>query len=783
MPFRQCLPCYIKIMRLLRHILTLCIAISYISTTFAIGEVEIKGIVKNSETGQPIPGASVYISDLKLKTVSDADGVFQFKNTPSKGSFLVEVKYIGYKTLSKMVDFSINQTIEFVLYPTIIESEEVVITGTPFSSSNKTNSLAVVSVNREKLTEQGGTNLVDAMSRIPGVSQISTGGGISKPTIRGLGYNRVLTIAEGAREEGQQWGDEHGIQFDQFAAARVEVLKGPASLLYGSDALGGVINIIDDLVPEEGVTKAGFTTSIQSNNGLSASSLMLQGNNKGFVYRGRASYKNAHSFGYKGAHVPNSGFNELNGSAMLGFNKSWGYTHLNISSFNSDLGLVEEGPDALGDYYSHDGDLVSRSEARKRKIETPFQRINHLRTTLNSNIILGGGQLKSVFGYQNNIRKEFEEDVNEVGLQLNLESFTYDVKYSLPSKNGWESTFGLQGMYQQNVNRGHEFLIPDYNSNNVGVFGYLKKNFTGGAVNLGLRYDYKNMDGKEMLEDHGNHSHVIFDSFSNNFSNLSGSIGLAYELAPNLIFKANAGSGFRAPNIAELGSNGKHHGTFRYEIGNANLKQETSLQFDAGLAYSGDKISVGLNAFSNTIYNYIFPAQLNGETITYADHHGHLETLPVFRYIQDDALLIGGEANVDFHFIESLHFENSLSYVKGKNKITGNALPFIPAANILNEIRYEPNIKGLSSAYVKVGVNNVFSQSRIDVFEEKTDSYSLLDAGLGFGVKSKAGKINFWVTGQNLTNKKYFNHLSKYKIEGIYNQGRSVTVGVNLPIL
>lgn len=769
-------------MKLLRQLLTICMVLFCAISAFA-KTPELKGIVKDATNGSPIAGASVYISDLKSTIMTGSDGSFTFRNIPNKGNMLVEVRFIGYKTISKMVDLGTVQSLTFELSPSIIESEEVVITGTPYSSNSKTNSLAVESISREKLAESGGTNLIDAMSKIPGVSQIATGGGISKPSIRGLGYNRVLTIAEGAREEGQQCGDEHGIQFDQFAAARVEVLKGPASLLYGSDALGGVINIIDDLVPAPGVTKAGFTTSIQSNTGLSASSLMLQGNADGFVYRGRVSYKNAHSFGYKGAHVPNSGFNELNGSAMLGFNKAWGYTHLNLSSFSSNVGLVEEGPDANGDFFDHDGNFVSREEAKKREIHVPFQKINHYRATLNSNILVGGGQLKTVFGFQRNLRNEYEEDEDEVALGLALNSFTYDLKYSLPSKNGWEPTFGVQGMYQENKNGGHEFLIPDYSGNNIGAFVYLKKNFTGGAVNAGIRYDYRKVKGFEMHEDHGNHSHHIFEDFENDFSNISGSLGLAYELSNNLVFKGNLGSGFRAPNIAELGSNGVHHGTFRYERGNANLKQETSFQIDAGLEYSGENITLGLNAYNNKIYNYIFASNINGETITVRDHHGHLETMPLFSYTQTDATLVGAEAHVDFHFIEALHFENSFSVVRGKNDKTGASLPFIPAATINNEVRFEPNIKGLASSFIKVGLNNVFAQNKVDQYELATDSYTLLEAGLGLGVNTKAGKINFWVTGQNLTNKKYFNHLSRYKPVGIFNPGRTVTAGVSIPLL
>ncbi|RYZ51116.1 MAG: TonB-dependent receptor, partial [Sphingobacteriales bacterium] len=738
-------------MKNLRHFMALLICVCSVFTALASDKADIKGSVKDALTGEPIAGATIYISDLKLASNTGADGTFLLRNVPAKGKFLVEARFLGYKTASQLVDLATSTEISFSLSPSVIESQEVVITGTPFSSNNKTNSLAVVTVNREQLTEAGGTNLVDAIARIPGVSQIATGGAISKPVIRGLGYNRVLTIAEGAREEGQQWGDEHGMQFDQFSAARVEILKGPASLLYGSDALGGVINIIDDLVPAPGEVRGGFTTAYNTNNGLTASSLMLQGNNDGFVYRGRASYKNAFGFGYKGMNVPNSGFNEMNGSAMLGLNKSWGYTHLNISSFNTQIGLVEEGPDASGTYFDEDDNVIDRASARSRDIGLPFQRINHFRTTLSSNILLGGGQLKSVFGFQNNIRREFEESADAAGLNLSLNSYTYDVKYSLPGANGWEPTFGLQGMYQNNANRGDEFLIPDYNSHNIGVFGYLKKNFEGGAVNAGLRYDYKTINGDELVDGGA----TVFNGFKNSFSNVSGSIGLAYELAPEFIFKANAGSGFRAPNIAELGSNGKHEGTFRYEIGNSNLKQETSLQFDAGLEYDGKAISLGLNVYSNRINNYIYPGNFNNETIPYTDEDGNVDILPVFRYAQTDAILVGGEASVDFHFIKDVHFENSFSYVKGTNKANNGPLPFIPAATIINELRFEPEIKGLASSYIKVGLTNVLDQNRADIFETATAGYTLLDAGVGAGIKTKRGKINVWVTGQNLTNKLY----------------------------
>lgn len=765
-------------MRRLHLLWLMLLIISSISPAAAVTLAEIKGKIIDAKTNEPLSGATIYISDLKATTISDAKGEFLIKNIPSKGKFLVEVRYVGYKTTSQLVDLNVTQNLNFALESSVIESAEVVITGTPFSSNNKTNSLAVVSVNREKLAQAAGTNLIDAISKVPGISQVTTGGAISKPSIRGLGYNRVLTIVDGAREEAQQWGDEHGVEVDQFSAARVEILKGPASLLYGSDALGGVINIIDDFVPAEGNFNGNFTTNYSTNNGLSASSLMLQGNKNGFVYRGRASYKNAYGFGYDGKTVPNAGFNETSTSAMLGLNKAWGYTHLNLSRFNTNVGLVEEGPDANGNFVDEDGNIMQNSEARTRKLNLPYQNINHYRAALNSNILLGGGQLKTTFAFQKNIRKEFEESKAEPGLHLDLNSFTYDAKYSFANKGAWQPTLGIQGMYQKNANLGDEYLIPDYSSNNIGVFAYLKHTFNKGAVNFGARYDYKNVNGRELIDN----GEQVFSAFENSFSNVSGSVGLAYEVDKNLMFRTNVGSGFRAPNIAELGANGRHEGTFRYEIGNSNLKQETSLQVDLGLEYTAEKITLGLNAYNNRIYNYIYPGHFNNETTPFTDEGGLTTILPVYRFVQTNANLVGGEASIDFHLVKSIHFENTFSYVRGTNITNDSALPFIPAASLNNEIRFEPAFKGLYDSFFKIGLANVFKQNRFDEFETQTNGYTLIDAGVGTAFKVKNGKINVWITGQNLGDKLYYNHLSRYKPVGIYNQGRNVSFGISVPL-
>lgn len=767
-------------MKTIRLLLIALCTLSSISI-YANSLAKLQGKVVDALNETPIAGAVVYINDLKISTSTNDRGEFTFNNLPYNGKFQLEVRSMGYKTGNFQVDLGKVKEMLFKLEPTVIESQEVIITGTPFGTSHKTSSLAVSILKRDELQLSSG-NLIEAVAKLPGVANVSTGSAIAKPIIRGLGYNRVLTMVDGAREEGQQWGDEHGVMTDQFAASRVEVLKGPASLLYGSDALGGVINIIDDLVPQSGNSDGDFRLNYQTNNGLVASSLMWQGNQNGLVYRARTSYKNAYGFATPDKIVPNSAFNECDLSMMLGLRKTWGYSNLSISKITNNVGLVENGPDAFGDFLDDNGDVITNKEAKSRKLDLPFQKIQHYRTALNSNFLIADGQLKTNFAFQSNLRDEFEESRIEPGLSLKLNTFTYDVKYAFPYSSLWEPTLGLQGMIQQNKNRGEEFLVPDYHSQNIGAFVYLKRSFKGGAVNAGLRYDYKKMLGDDLFDEDSGVIHQHFYAFNNTFSNWSTALGLAYELSEKLSFKGNIGSGFRAPNIAELGANGKHEGTFRYEIGNSLLKQETSLQFDLGLNYQEKQFSISVNAFKNSIYNYIYLKQSNNEMINYVAQDGSIEVLPVYRFTQTNARLVGAELSADFHLIDPLHFESNFSFVKGLNLLNNSALPFIPAANWGNEMRYEPKWRKLDKSYFKFGLNHFFKQNRIDVFETPTAAYTLLNVGFGTGFKLGITKMNLWMDIQNLSNISYYNHLSRYKLIGIFNPGRNVSLGMSIPL-
>ncbi|CAM3670221.1 TonB-dependent receptor [Mucilaginibacter galii] len=731
------------------------------------------GKVTDAKTNEPIIGATVTISQLKISTSTNANGEFTFDRLPARGRYVVEVRYLGYQTLVKTVDLSTPASFNFALTSSTIEAREVVVTGTLIASTSKNSSTSAAVVNKEEL--QGSyTNLIDALAKqVPGVSQISTGPGISKPVIRGLGYNRVVTLSDGVKQQGQQWGDEHGIEIDQYQADKVEVLRGAASLQYGSDAIGGVINLVEPLAPAPGLIKGEVLSNYSTNNGLSGTSLMLTGNENGFVWRGRGSYQNAYSFKTPNGYFPNSGYNNTNVSGMLGLNKSWGYSHLNFSYYKNNIGFFD--PESVEELYTTE---------HSRTLDFPRQDIRHYKIAFNNNFVIGEGSLKVDLGYQKNQRRELEDSADP-SLFFDLNTYSLDTKYTLPSKNGWEPVIGVSGSWGHSLNKAEEKLIPEYDAYAAGVFGFVKKTYGDNTVSAGVRYDYIKNNGKQLFEE----GEEKFTGFKNTFNSISGALGYTHVFNDNVNFKANAGSAFRAPNPAELGSNGVHEGTFRYEVGNGNLSPERSYQADATLEFGTGILTGSLGVYENYVHNFIYASNTNNETIEVPTED--LGKYPVYRYGQVNANLYGAEASLTIHPVSYLHFENTFGYTHAQNTTLDRPLPFIPAGTMHNTLRFEPKVKGLNAFYLSLGIDNYFKQNRVDAtFETTTASYTLLNAGIGATFKLGAQKLKLYVSGYNLTDKRYYDALSRLKpgrldqtntALGVYNPGRNITFGFFLP--
>lgn len=778
----------------------------HISTTGRIVKVTLSGRITDAITGQPLPGASVYLADDKIGTSAGADGKYILTNIPS-GHHVVEVSNTGYSTQVEHLELNTDMQKDFVLSPIITENQGVVVTGVTSATSIRKTPVAIATVKKSLLLQTTSTNIIDALTHVPGVSQLSTGPAISKPFIRGLGYNRVVTVNDGVRQEGQQWGDEHGIEIDEMSVTKVEVLKGPASLMYGSDALAGVVHFITNTPVAEGTVKGNILTNYQSNNGLLAANAMFAGNNKGFNWNIYGTLKSAGSYKnrYDGK-VLNSGFNEANIGGYAGINKSWGYSHLIFTRFNQHIGMVEgERDDATGRFILFGGSplekIATNADLDSRDLFVPKQSIQHTKIVSDNNFVAGKSRLKLNVGYQQNVRKEFgdPEAAAKENLHFDLKTINYNLQWILPEIKEWHTSFGVNGMQQTNRNKGDEALIPEYNLFDAGVFVYTQRLFKKATLSGGLRYDNRSVHGKEFKEG----TDIKFNAFDRSFSNISGSIGISLEPSEKTTIKLNLARGFRAPTLAELASNGAHEGTNRYEYGEQSLKSETSLQFDAGIDLNYEHFSLGLSAFYNRMNDFIFYRKLEsilgGDSLV--DVSG--DFIPAYKFNQQNAKLAGAEVSLDIHPhpLDWLHIENSFSFVRGKfdNAIDGSDnLPLIPAARLISELKGEFKKAGklLRNFYVKLEADNMFVQNNPFTgfeTETKTNGYTLLNAGTGADIMNSKKKTIFSIhlAVTNIGDVAWQNHLSrlKYTAEnmvtrrtGVFSTGRNFSVKLNIPL-
>lgn len=676
---------------------------------------------------------------------------------------------------------------------------EVTVTGVTGDTKLKHATVPVSIIAPQLLRSKAATNIIDAISHQPGISQLTTGGSISKPIIRGLGYNRVVVMSEGVRQEGQQWGDEHGVEVDGSSINSVEILKGPASLMYGSDAMAGVVILHPQPTLPEGEMKANVSTEYQTNNGLFAYNLSMAGNQKGFVWNARFSDKMAHSYKNKyDGYVPGSQFRERAGRLMLGVNKSWGHSRLTWTSYHLTPGIVE------GERDPETGELVCNTDNVKTYSKAlPFQEVKHYKLVWDNSLNISTGYLKAIIGYQQNRRKEYEESEDEYELFFKLHTLTYDLRYVTNQWNGWKLSTGIGGMYQKSGNEGEEYLIPDYRLFDFGIYATATKSLGDRwTLNGGVRYDHRRMHGDELIED----GDLRFTDFSRHFNGLTGSIGAVCNINEHFNLRMNVARGFRTPNMSELASNGVHEGSIRYELGNQQLKAEYSLQADLGLDFTSRYVSAQLALFANRIDNYIFTHRLPEEI-----EEGYL----TYAYTQGDARLLGFEAGVDFHPVHSIHFSNTFSFVDAQQMHASSDtkyLPFTPAPRWTSELKWElfhhshstvnhhHNANSihrslLNNLYIAAGLECYLKQSHIysaDDTETMTPGYALLSLSAGTDINVNGKKVaEFYITADNLLNKAYQSHLNRLKYadvnsvtgrRGVFNMGRNVTFKVVIPI-
>ena len=756
---------------LLVVLVSMCVSASAKTTS---NKVVLHGIVTDAIDGLPVAGASIYFPQLKQGAVTNAEGQYTVKDLPVVKT-TVQVTYVGHLTIIQSIDLHTTTVCNFVLQENNATLKEVVVTGLTGSTRADRSPAPISVVAPRELLSIPSSNIIDAVARHPGVSQVTTGVGISKPVIRGLGYNRIVTVNDGIRQEGQQWGDEHGIEVDAQAVHSVEILKGPATLMYGSDAMAGVLVLHEMPVMPQGTWALNVGSEYQSNNHLFDYTVDFSGNQKDWVWNWRWSEKDAGEYKNKvDGRVPGSQFHERALSGMVGVNRGWGYSHLKLSLYNLKPGLIE------GERDEETG-LLEPSEA--------FQKIGHYKAVLDNSFLIADGSLKAVVGYQQNRRREFE-NADELGLDFRLHTVNYDVHYLQASHTDWQFAAGLSGMWQHSENLGEEYLIPSYRLFDAGLFASATRQLDCMTLSGGLRYDTRRLHSYEQMDD----GELRFADFIRHFQGLTGSLGAIYNVTQKFCVRLNLSKGFRAPDLSELGSNGEHEGTFRYELGNQQLAAEHSWQLDCGIDYSSELISTQVSLFANHISNYIFLEKMKDMPTAGKPLPAGEAEEAYYQYRQGTARLLGFEAMADIHPIEPLHFENAFSYVNARQlnqPEESRWLPMTPAPRWNSDLRYDIIRDGrtLTNTFVSAGLECYLRQDHAHTAygtETATPSYTLLNVMAGTDIRWHNRTVaSVYLSAMNLTNRAYQSHLSRLKYAGgpgICNKGRSFGVKLLLRI-
>jgi iron complex outermembrane recepter protein len=704
-------------------------------------------------------------------------------------SKLVTLIILNYCQLFAQQD-TIHTTLKDTTY-----LEEVIISDKKQFQNELSATQSTLSVNKDFLLQHQGNTLMNTLDRLPGISTIQTGVGISKPVIRGMSFNRVIVNEFGIKQEGQQWGADHGLELDQYNAEEIEIVKGPVSLMYGSDGIGGVINVVKPAFPKLDIVKAGVISSFKSNNNNWGTSVSFEKQKKGIWLKTRFSHQQfgdykvpATEFNYNRFKLPildnklkNTAGNENDYALLLGIKKGRSQTSVYLSIYNQKAGLFA-GAFGIPRAYKlqHDGDY--------RDIQLPRQEIQHLKVISNTLLFLKKRKFELDFGYQRNLRHEhapphirgvWDRNTNTLGVGLLLQTFSYQIKTTNHLNSNWAVTIGSNGSYQTNQITGYEFLIPNFRAYQGGVYLLsnvaISKNLTwllgaradGAKQTAEAKYLPLYAESNGELIDYNKRSPYL----NKNYIMPSFSSGLSYVITKKWQLKYNIGTAFRIPAIAELAANGVHHGTFRHEMGDSTLKPEKGIMNDLAIIHQAPKLKLEASPFFYYFQNYIY-LRPSGKFSTLVDAG------QIYQYQQGRTRMTGFEALLDYKINNSLNYHFSAEYVRNLNLDAELPLPFTPPLSLLNELEFKKKIEGNTPKQVFATLSSHYfaAQNRTDRNEPATEGYLLFNASFGSTFYVSKHELKLQLQVRNLRNIKYLNNMSRYRILNLPEQGRNFVV-------
>ena len=799
---------------------------------------------KVTSDGKPLEFASVVVTGTNLGALSSKNGDYRIEHT-LKDSCDVVISLVGYKTKYLKLNIAGTTTVlNILLEKETSELSEFVVSGVSKATLIRENPLTVATVSLKQIDQAMEDNVIDAIAKnAPGFQTVKTGPNVSKPFINGLGYNRVLTMYDGMRVETQQWGDEHGVPIDDYIIEKAEVIEGPASLMYGSDAIAGVLSLFPTIPHDtDKMVHGRYLSEYQSNNGLIGNGLQLSYANAHWSWEVRGSERMAKNYiDPVDGRVYNSGFKMGNGSGFVGYKTEKGYTHLNLTVYDNRQGIPDGSRDSLTRQFTYqayetqgenaiipqvdnikDRPVVPANLLNSYTLSPLAQRIQDYRLYTDNFYKLGIGDIKALLGFEQNIRREYDHPTatTQAGEYIVLNTVDYGLRYDAPSFLNIEPSVGVNGMYQDNSNRdATDFPIPDYRLLDIGIYTYAKWKREKWTIAGGIRYDSRNETGDEMYiktnPATGFYEQVAlidsaggvrqFPSFSLHFQGITGSVGATYRLSDHISIKTNIARGYRAPNITEIASNGLDPGAHIVYEGNLAFVPEFSLQEDLGIIGSFPDISFGFNTFNNNIQHYIYEDQevdRNGNPVIIVPGS------KTFQFQQTNAQLYGMDVTLGIHpvSLKNVTFNSSFSCVYGNNLnpkyrnsgIKGEYLPFIPPPELRCGINYDiaQNLKKMWPVTLTADADYAMAQNRyLGLYntETPTPAYILFNASVHADLPySGKHKIQLQLQVNNIFNKAYQSHLSRLQYFeyytqspnghlGIYNMGRNTCIKVIVP--
>lgn len=716
-----------------------------------------EGKVVDNKTKEPIPFARVTIASLHLNATTDGLGVFRFEQLP-KAHVEFKVTASDYSTTLVRINVASTPVFQFELTPQHLLLDEVIISASEGKLRNE-NITSIEYRSKRSLFESGATTMGEALNLMAGVQQATIGVGIAKPVIRGLGGMRVVSYWSGLRIENQQWGDDHGMGASEVGLHGIEIIKGPASILYGADALGGVIHYIDEDYASTNTSEGYASTRFESNSMGTTTEVGYKINKGKLKFNLFANYINHADFQLaSGRFIQNSRFWGTNVKMSLGYRKGNYVFNLRYHTAYNRLGIPG---------HTHNANATTEDflrDVQGRRATLPAQLIFNNFLLAENKWFFKRSELLFQLGNTNNFLREFDEKVTVPRTRLGLNNSTYNLRYTFHLLENMDLKFGAQGMFQTNRNTGTSmaYLIPDGNSIDNGAYALLSATQKKWRFQAGLRYDIRLITSFRPEVDSSLTTNLDINPIDRRYSSWNTSAGAVHN-TKRTTTRFNVSSGFRAPHLAELLADGLHHGSSRYERGDRNLVSEQAIQLDIALELHFEHLEIIINPYFNRIQNFIYLQNSDSMIGSYK----------VFEFQQLDlAYLYGGEVGVHYHphRIHRLHLESNFSITIGQDS-EGNALNLMPQPNTNNRIRFDiANKQKFQVKSVLLEHQYFLPQNRVGMNELPSGEYHLVNLAFDMGIRDNE-HFSFKAGVRNLTNSSYIAHLSPFRNLGIPQPG------------